>query len=370
MVTREELGVGYLFGAGIAILSVIVVYYWFASQALLVSLIGVLTAAFLASSMIYVGYWLLRNEFPGSYVWNVARWCAIGLGLATLFTIVVMATPYYFPGADLLPGFFITAITTGGVLGVLFGSVTELRKQYRRIRELNQQNTVLNRVLRHNIRNDMNVILGRAEDLDQNGNGDATAVDTIRRKAMEVIRLSDAARDIDALHSSVELTQMDVGGLARRVVAAAETSYPDAEIDAAVPDSAWASVSPVFESALDNVIENAIQHNTESPRVHVAVDRDATDDAVTITVGDNGPGIPQQQLDILFADGETQVRHGNGLGLWLTKWIVESCDGELAIETSEAGTTVTITVPGADPGPSTEAVEDVPADPPTVDARP
>jgi sensor histidine kinase regulating citrate/malate metabolism len=93
--------------------------------------------------------------------------------------------------------------------------------------------------------------------------------------------------------------------------------------------------------AVESALENAFEHAAST--VTVAVE-DRPDECV-ITVADDGPGIPEDELTPIEAQTETRLQHGRGLGLWQLRWCVDNLDGALSFDT-EAGTTVRITVPG------------------------
>lgn len=74
---------------------------------------------------------------------------------------VVLATVQNRPPIERrFPQVFVNAVAAGGVIGLLFGTVTVLRSANETARILDQRNQVLNRVLRHDLRDDMAVILG------------------------------------------------------------------------------------------------------------------------------------------------------------------------------------------------------------------
>ncbi len=65
-----------------------------------------------------------------------------------------------------------------------------------------------------------------------------------------------------------------------------------------------------------------------------------------VEVSDNGPGLPEHERAVLFGDRPiTQLRHSTGLGLWLTKWILDCHGGELAYDRHDGRTTLTLQIP-------------------------
>jgi sensor histidine kinase regulating citrate/malate metabolism len=75
---------------------------------------------------------------------------------------------------------------------------------------------------------------------------------------------------------------------------------------------------------------------------------DAVSDTVTIRIGDNGPGIPEHELQVLERGHETELRHSSGLGLWFVHWVVDASNGWITFETDDSdGSVVGLHLPAA-----------------------
>jgi PAS domain S-box-containing protein len=221
----------------------------------------------------------------------------------------------------------------------------------RRRRE--QRMNVLNRTLRHDLRNAMNVILGNAELLMREHGTDDRA-ETVRSTAASMLELSNKVREIErALDTSDSPREMvDVVSVVEEYVSAVRRSRPDVDVEVDLPESEWVLANNRIGAVIDNAIENAIDHS-EDPRLRVAAEDAelAGDDAVRITVADDGPGIPEEELAVLTEGGETPLEHTSGIGLWLIQWIVAESAGEVTFEESEwGGTAVRITLQSAQVG--------------------
>jgi PAS domain S-box-containing protein len=221
--------------------------------------------------------------------------------------------------------------------------VTESRRYEQRLQ-------VLNRVLRHDLKNDANVIGGYAELLrdhvDAEGDG---YLDIIDRKVETLTHLSDQAREIDvALHSERGRTTIDLAELVERLCASLDSSFPHATVRVSTPAVAVAHADELLESAVRNVLENAVVHSDrDRPTVEASVA--AADGGYRIEVADDGPGIPPAERAVFSEARETELEHASGLGLWLVHWIVTESGGELDIETREpTGTLVAMWLPAAD----------------------
>lgn len=99
---------------------------------------------------------------------------------------------------------------------------------------------------------------------------------------------------------------------------------------------------------MSNLIENAIKFSDDGA---IVVDVTSHDDGVEVTVSDDGVGIEEERLPSVFSGpaptGQSATPSGTGLGLYLTRRLVEAHGGSIRA-TSEAGvgSTFTITLPG------------------------
>lgn len=217
--------------------------------------------------------------------------------------------------------------------------VTDRQRYEQRLR-------VLNRVLRHDLRNDANVVLGYADlllksDLDP---GIRERAEAVRRKANRLVELGEQAREVDrTLHAEGgETHRIDLDDAIDSVAWRARETYPDAQIDTDRPESVGAQGNELVESALWHLVSNGIEHNdSEEPWVRLSVERG--DDWVHVTVTDDGPGIPESERKVLAHGTETALEHGSGLGLWLVKWITDSVNGNVSFaERDPRGSVVTL----------------------------
>ncbi len=217
------------------------------------------------------------------------------------------------------------------------------------LRAYEQRLEVANRVLRHNLRNGMNVIAAYAhgieEELDGRHRADAR---TIRETAEKLAELSEKARWITRSEGQEgrERTAVDVVESVETILAEFSTAHPDVEFDLDAQRTARASVfyPEAFRAAVWNVIENAVEHN-DSAHPHVSVTVGADDDRAWIRVADNGPGLPEMERAVLDRGTETPLHHSQGLGLWITYWGVTGSGGSIEFETDDDGTTVTLAFP-------------------------
>lgn len=93
-----------------------------------------------------------------------------------------------------------------------------------------------------------------------------------------------------------------------------------------------------FQQAIVNLVRNAIEAVDDHPRRQVAIlGRATADNAYRISVEDSGPGIAPDQIDRMFKPLMTTKAGGMGLGLSVTRTIVERHGGVLSVQTSDLG---------------------------------
>lgn len=220
----------------------------------------------------------------------------------------------------------------------LFVDVTESKRR-------KQQLSVLNRVLRHDIRNTLTLIQGRVELLRADRVDDRDEhLATIQKAADRLDVTAGRAREIQQLLDRSTITEVDVVSTAESVVSRARETYPDASVDLTVDTSVpHVRAVPRLRQAVWELVENACEHGPEEPEVAVTVA--AADATVSITVADNGPGIPPHEHRVLGTGEETPLEHGSGLGLWFVYWVVDVCGGDVSFDCDD-GTTATVELPG------------------------
>ncbi|WP_418285034.1 PAS domain S-box protein [Halorubrum sp. DTA46] len=202
---------------------------------------------------------------------------------------------------------------------------------------------VLNRVLRHNLRNDMCIIRGytqlMAERLDHDSYGD-----TVLKNIDNLIELTEKARELDEIVAADhERETANVVSLVEDVVNGVCQDYPNAAVSIESESEITVGLLPSCERALRELLENAAKHSGTHPQITVAIE--TVPNAVEIHIGDNGPGLDDEEAEVLETGAETPLTHGSGLGLWLTHWIISNHDGEITALFSEAGTTMTVSIP-------------------------
>jgi len=222
-------------------------------------------------------------------------------------------------------------------------------------KERQQQLAVLNRVLRHNLRNGLNVIKGntsllddRIDDTQLRSNVAAIEervenLEQLSKKAGTVRSLFDQGREVNSMCNIRELLT--------ELKQEFEETHPEATltVTGTRPVCVWADVR--LKLALKELVDNAVVHNDlPEPTVTVTVmssNMKGTDNWVDVVITDNGPGIPDDERQAIEAGEETPLQHGTGLGLWLVYWTISLLGGEITITDHDSGTKIVLTLPRA-----------------------
>jgi len=336
--SKRSLGTGYVVSAGVvlslALLAHAVVAFRARQSWLLVVLVGLVPALVLVGA----NYWLPRCGIDGQQVWTVANWCGFGIGLFTLINFAVLLTgvPVLVAGPELLA----SSVATAGFVGLLVGTLLELRRSNQR---LAQSNDVLNRVLRHDMRNDLNVALGRLSELERTTSGEASEhTEALRTVVDEMITTTEKASQIDVALAADQRCRepVDLVPYVQGRIDAVRAASPEADVDATLPSEAMVHADWLLGSVLDNLIENAVVHSDGAPSLSITVDVDGP--TTTVRVSDDCPAIPDDELDVFSGRVETPLHHSKGVGLWLVIWVVESYGGEVSFDRTEDGNVVTL----------------------------
>jgi len=273
----------------------------------------------------------------------------------------------------------------GAVTGSLVGlvEVTERRRREQRL-------DVQNRLLRHNLRNEMNVIQGNAA-LATAAATDREVVDrleTIEETARTIVERSRKLKRFDREASGDTTDPVRLTSVLEGVCDTVAGRYPNARVTTEFPERKPMVTGSALTIAFEELLANAITHTDRAePSVFVRVcdgtgarsdggvdsgsgARTGGIETVSVRIRDDGPGIPTHERRAIEAGEETALQHASGIGLWIVAWIVREAGGEIAFETTEAGSTVTVTLPRAASDPTANAGDTVGDDTRTVDTEP
>lgn len=220
-----------------------------------------------------------------------------------------------------------------GNLTEVVGISTDITEQKRREEEL----ATLNRIIRHDIRNDMSVILGWGEllqaHIDESGESHLEKMLSASTHVVELTEIAGEYAEVVTGIGNVEREPVPLRSILQREVELCRDSFPGAMF---VVEEEFPSVevmaNEMLASVFKNLLRNAVQHNDkDEPLVEVSCELQARD--AVVRIADNGPGIPEDQRETIFEKGEKGIESsGTGIGLYLVGTLVSQYGGQCWIE--------------------------------------
>ena len=163
---------------------------------------------------------------------------------------------------------------------------------------------------------------------------------------------------IELIEHQPPSSTVDLHSLVTRLVAAFEPRLKErsVKLDVRMPDDVPAVIGDADQlmQVLQNLLDNAVKYGRERGTVRLEIAVAAGRPGVTMTVADQGAGIPREHLPRLTErfyrvdTGRSRAAGGTGLGLAIVKHIVNRHRGQLSIESEEGiGTTISVWLPQA-----------------------
>ncbi len=240
-------------------------------------------------------------------------------------------------------------------VGTLAASFNRMSSALDRAQHLRRQMTA---DVAHELRTPLSIIVGHLDAVDEGvlpANGQTIGI--MRDEAVRLSHLIDDLRTLslaDAGELALARTPIEPGLLLQRSAAAHQPAALAAGIELVVeasPDLPRVDLDPErMAQVIGDLLDNALLHVPHGGRIVLAA-RPAAE-GVEICVQDNGPGIPAEDLELVFerlyrSDASRQ-RHagGSGLGLAIAKSIVEAHGGSIRAESApDGGTTIVFSLP-------------------------
>jgi len=271
--------------------------------------------------------------------------------------------------SDLAEGHYDARLTESG-LGVEFDAVGQAFNRMARTLAATERTRVeILRDLAHELRTPLTTIRGYHEAL-------ADGVLTANRETYAVIEaelsrverlVGDIARVsvIEERRYDLRLQRVHVTELLETASASAARSFQEqgVTLDCDIPHDCVVMADPDrFQEILTNLLDNARRHTAAGGRVTLSAG--CSNDTARLRVTDTGEGIAAEHLPRVFErfyrvdSGRSRARGGSGIGLAISRALVEAHGGRIRVESAGAGagSTFTITLP-TEPGPAGQTQE-------------
>lgn len=219
---------------------------------------------------------------------------------------------------------------------IVFSDITDERRRQQRIQ-------VLNRVLRHNLRNDLNVAQGYIDVMTTDGTDTEQYQHKIESIFDDLVTIGQKAQRIEAVLATDPRSKSptELSLIVADAITSIEADYGEIPVLVTLPTETTVNIDPVvIQTIIEELVANAARHSGCS-KITVEYEPDNR----TLVVDDDGSGIPDHEIAVLDNAKETALEHGSGLGLWLIKWGTDSFGGTATFDTDEDGTCVRIEFP-------------------------
>ena len=217
--------------------------------------------------------------------------------------------------------------------------ITDLKEYERELENQRDDLEVLSQVVRHDIRNDLQLVLAYTEMLKSSVDEEGERyVEQVLEAARNAVDITTTAREVADIMLQSEVTKQPKQ--LRHELEEAINSVRESNqhglitVDGPLPNVAVLA-DDMLESVFRNLLKNAIIHNDkEIPEVTVGATK--TEDTVVVTVADNGPGIPDDRKESIFEEGEMGLESdGTGIGLYLVDKLVDRYGGTVTVEDND-----------------------------------
>ena len=207
----------------------------------------------------------------------------------------------------------------------------------------------------HDLGSPLTVLRARAQLLQRRQRYDQESIAAILEQTARMDRLIGDLRELAQVEGgglSIQREHIDLVGLAQEAVERARTLTTGHAVRLAAPDHpiVVAGDRDRLGQVLDNLLGNAVKYSSDGREVLVTVE--VVEHEACLRVADQGPGIPADALPHLFERfyrGQTLAEAGLGLGLYISRMLVEAHGGRIwAASSLGSGSTFTVMLPLAE----------------------
>jgi len=181
-------------------------------------------------------------------------------------------------------------------------------------------------------------------------------LDVLTNESQRLAGFLDRILDVHQLEThqfDIQLRPLPLKFMAESLVEEWRIIAPRRQINMVAPEAeVWVVADEnALHSVLSNLIDNAVTYSGDDSSIQVCIERMSGSEA-KISVCDNGPGIPAEYHQRLFErffrlnGNDSQVVYGHGIGLYVTKILVDAMGGRIWVESQpEQGSRFIFTLP-------------------------
>jgi len=248
--------------------------------------------------------------------------------------------------------------------------IQEVKRQQQRLEQAkleadkaNEAKSIFLSSMSHELRTPLNAVLGFAQLLQLDGQhlskNEKNNVNEILKAGNHLLKLINEILDLSRIESGkmeINNTTINICEVLRDVISTIEPVAQAKQIKLvhhAKPTILAIADSTRLKQALLNLVSNAIKYSHDAGEISIRVE-DSDKDKVRIEVIDTGSGIAENDLETIFIPFErlpsTNIVEGTGIGLTLSKQMVELMNGTIGVHSIEnQGSTFWIELPAAKP---------------------
>lgn len=347
---RERGAPGIIGGLGILLVAAGLVYvsgYWPVEGGGLAFVVIVALVCTSGAALVYASVRISRTHVDRTAQWWASLWTLIGFGGVVAITTLghswrALQQPLEIP---IILGELLLAGATGAIAGLLIGLATVDAMESTDIVEQQRDSIVfINRLLRHNVRNGMQIIQSYA-DLIETETDDEVVVShakRVRRRAQRLNSVVDDAQYLaDSFSKNGRRRPVNLSRILAGTVVDAREEYSDSVFRTDIEGGLRVRGDDLVSIIFENLLSNAVDHHDGTPTVEVTARRESHD--VVVEVRDDGPGIPGEIRERCFEPGVRDGEgSGEGFGLYLVKTLVDRYDADISIDATDGGTMVRV----------------------------
>lgn len=211
--------------------------------------------------------------------------------------------------------------------------------------ESQQQVRVLNRFMRHNLRNKLSAVLLSVERFgmveaqsvgDQNRIDDN--IDRIQRNLNQLLSMSEAAKDVESSVGDDQLWDRDLDSIVEEAIGRLSMDLDGVDISCDIPSELKVIATDNFEIAIEQMLENSISHSVGQDELSIDISVEVLGSECCLQISDDGPGMSDEAVESfrseLISSEVDQLNHGVGLGFGLANWLATQSNGKFRIDDS------------------------------------